>query len=257
LLDWLDTIDFRDSGGFGDDWQEVVEATAILAAWSDDLDDARWTIVAQLARGWLERTGQLFTWHSSDVRALPLDQRHHLASSILQRYPDAYTAHHLGRESGLLFDDREWWLSQLAEMNPAAGPLLDGPPRDVTLKAAAAGQQQKKKTVVDKATDQFDLQRLISAIDALDWPAITRELRLPVDRHRWAAGAPLTKAPAWVALDAATKAAIIDVATSFLSNLPTEPVADLINVAADAFTTVAIEDHLGTRGWIPMHCSHG
>ncbi len=241
LLDWLGTIDFRDSGGFGDDWQEVVEATAMLAARSDDLDDARWTIVARLARGWLERTAQLFTWHGSDIRALPLDQRRHLASAILQHYPDAYTAHHLGRESGLPFDDREWWLSQLAEMNPAAGPLLDGPSRDVTQEAGAAGQQQKK-TAVDKAAAQFDLQRLISAIDALDWPAITRELRLPVDRHRWAAGAPLTKAPAWVALDVATKAAVIDVAASFLSNLPTEPVVDLIDAAADAFTTVAIQD---------------
>ena len=242
LLDWLDTLDFRDSGGFSGDWQQVVEAAAILAARSDDLDDARWTIVARLARGWLERTAQLFTWHDADVRALPLDQRRRLASAILRRYPDAYTAHHLGRESGLVLDDREWWLSQLTNMNPAAGPRLDAPLQDVTPEATAAGQKQKKAAKGEKAAAHFDLQRLTSAVDAFDWPATTRELRLPVDRHRWAAGAPLTRAPGWLTLDAAAKATVIDVAASFLGNLPTEPVADLMDAAADAFTIVAIED---------------
>ena len=242
LLDWLDTLDFRDSGGFSDDWQQVVEAAAILAARSDDLDDARWTTVARLARGWLQRTAQLFTWHDADVRALPLDQRRRLASAILRRYPDVYTAHHLGRESGLVLDDREWWLSQLTNENPAAGPRLDAPLQDVTPEATAAGQKQKKAAKGEKAAAHFDLQRLTSAVDAFDWPATTRELRLPVDRHRWAAGAPLTRAPGWLTLDAATKATVINVAASFLGNLPTEPVADLMDAAADAFTIVAIED---------------
>jgi hypothetical protein len=242
LLDWLDTLDFRESGGFGDDWQQVVEAAAILAARSGHLDDARWTTVARLARGWLERTAQLFAWHGADVRDLPLDQRRRLASAILRRYPDMYIAHHLGRESGLVLDDREWWLSLLANADPAAGPQLDAPLQDVTPEAAAAGQKQKKRANGEKTAARFDLQRLTSAVDALDWPATTRELRLPVERHRWAAGAPLTRAPGWLTLDAATKAAVVDVAASFLGNLPIELVADLTDAAADAFTIVAIED---------------
>jgi hypothetical protein len=161
---------------------------------------------------------------------------------MVKRYPDAYTAHHLGRETGLVLDDREWWLSQLANMNPAAGPRLDAPLQDVIPKAAAADQKQKKAAKREKTAAHFDLQRLTSAIDALDWPATAQELRLPVDRHRWAAGAPLTRAPGWLSLDAATKAPVVDVAASFLRNLPIEPVAGLIDAAADAFTIAAIED---------------
>lgn len=242
LLDWLDTLDFRDSGGFGDDWQQVVEAAAILAAWSGDLDDARWTIVARLARGWLERTAHLFTLYDADVRGLPLDQRRRLASVILRRYPDTYTAHHLGRESGLAFDDREWWLNQLAKLNLATGLRLDAASQDAIAETAAAGQKQRKAAEGEKAAAYFDVQRLTSAVDALDWPTTARELRLPVGRHRWAAGAPLTGAPGWGTLDAATKAAVVDVAASFLGSLPAEPVAGLLDAAADAFTIVAIED---------------
>lgn len=242
LLDWLDTLDFGDSGGFSDDWQQVVEAVAILAAWSGDLDDARWTIVARLARGWLDRTAHLFTLYEADVRGLPLDQRRRLAFAILRRYPDAYTAHHVGRETGLAFDDREWWLSQLADLNLATGPRLDAALQDVIPEAAAAGQKEKKAAEEEKATGYFDVQRLASALDALDWPVTARELRLPVGRHRWAAGAPLTGAPGWGTLDAATKAAAVEVAASFLGNLPTDPVAGLKDAAADAFSIVAIED---------------
>ena len=241
LLGWLDTLDFGDSGGFSDDWQQVVEAAAILAAWSGDLDDARWTIVARLARGWLERTTRLFTSYEADVRGLPVDQRRRLASAILRRYPDAYTAYHVGRESGLAFDDREWWLSQLANLNLAAGPWLDAVPQDVTSEAAAVGQE-KKAAEGEKAAGHFDMQRLASAVGALDWPVTARELRLPVGRHRWAAGAPLTGAPGWGTLDTATKAAVVEVAASFLGNLPDDPVAGLKDAAADAFTIVAIED---------------
>jgi hypothetical protein len=57
-----------------------------------------------------------------------------------------------------------------------------------------------------------------------------------VDRHRWLEGAPLTGAPGWLALDAATKDAVTKVATSFLRNLPAEPIAELMGAAADAFT---------------------
>lgn len=245
LLDWLDTLDFRDSGGFSDDWQQVVEAAAILAAQSDDLDDARWTIVARLTHGWLERAAQLFTWHDADVRALPIGQRRRLASAILRRYPDSYTAHHLGRESGLVIDDREWWLSELAKFDLATALRLDAPLQDVTSEAAGVGQEHRRQRDAadgEKAAAHFDSQCLASAIDALDWPTTARELRLPVDRHRWAAGAPLTMAPGWLTLDAATKAAIIDVADSFLGGLPAEPVKDLIDAAADAFAIVASED---------------
>ena len=235
LLHWLDTIDFRESGGFGDDWQQVVEAAAILAARCDDVDDAGWTIVALLARGWLDRTGDLFTWHGTQVRDLPLDQRRRLASAILRRYPDAYTAHHLGRESGLAFDDREWWLSQLATAAPA-GSRLSGRVLDLTSQTAAAARKEKNEAEREKATARFDLQRLASAIETSDWPGAVRELHLPVDRHRWLEGAPLTGAPGWLALDAATKDAVTKVATSFLRNLPAEPIVELMGAAADAFT---------------------
>jgi hypothetical protein len=134
LVDWLGTLDFRAGAGFSDDWQQVTEAAAILAARSDDVDDARWTIVARLAHGWLDRTGDLFAWRGTQVRDLPLDQRRRLASEILQRYTGAYTVHNLGRESRLAFDDREWWLSQPATGLPAGA-------RPGRLPSAAASQE--------------------------------------------------------------------------------------------------------------------
>ena len=242
LIQWLDAFDHRDDGGLSEDWQQVAEAAAILAAASDEADDAQWAPVARLMRSWLERTGRLFTWHDADVRALPLDQRRRLVSAILRCYPDASTAHHLGRETGLVFDDQEWWLSELADMrlgvdtqqpNIASQDLISG--------ASGVNQRQRRKAEGHKAAADFDLQRLTASIDALDWPAVTRELRLPVD-HRWAPGTPLTRAPGWLTLDTATRAAVIDVAASFLGNLPAEPVADLMDAAAHAFTMVAIED---------------
>jgi hypothetical protein len=236
LLDWLDTLDLRDGSGFGDDWRQAVEAAAILAARSDDVDDAQWTTVARLTRGWLERTGDLFTWDGADeFRDLPLGHRRRLVSAILRRYPDAYTAHNLGRASGLAFDDREWWLSQPATVKPA-GSRLGGAPQDTTSRAAAAARMKRDETEREKAAAHFDLQRLASAVDAPDWPGAARELHLPVHRRRWPAGARLTGAPGWLALDAAAKDAVTKAATSFLGSLPAEPAADLIDAAADAFT---------------------
>jgi hypothetical protein len=185
LVGWLGTLDFRDGAGFGDDWQQATEAAAIRAACSDDVDDAQWTILARLAHGWLDRTGDLFAWHGTQVRDLPVDQRRRLASAILQRYPDAYTDHNLGRESRLAFDDREWWLSQTAAELPAGS-------RPWHLPSAPKEEEAKRQD-----TGRFDLRRLTSAIEASDWPEAARELHLPVDRHRWHQGAPLTRPPAW------------------------------------------------------------
>jgi len=57
-----------------------------------------------------------------------------------------------------------------------------------------------------------------------------------VDRHRWPQGAPLTRAPAWLALSAATKDAATELATAYVTHLPAEPAAELMNAAADALT---------------------
>jgi hypothetical protein len=233
LIDWLGTLDFRAGAGFGDDWQQVTEAAAILAARSDDVDDVRWAVVARLAHGWLDRTGDLFTWHGTQVRDLPLDQRRRLASAILQRYPDAYTVHNLGRESRLAFDDREWWLSQpaaelLAGSRPSRLPSAAAFPE-----AATAPNEEEAKGHDD---GRFDLQRLTSAIEASDWSEAALELHLPVDRHRWPQGAPVARAPAWLALGAAAKDAATELATAYVTHLPAEPAAELMNAAADAFT---------------------
>ncbi len=233
LVDWLGTLDFRAGAGFGGDWQQVTEAAAILAARSDDVDDARWTIVARLAHGWLDRTGDLFVWHGAQVRKLSVDQRRRLASAILQRYPDAYTVHNLGRESRLAFDDREWWLSQPATGLPA-GSRPDRPPTVAASREAAPAPEEEEAKGRD--TGRFDLQRLTSAIEASDWPEAARELHLPVDRHRWPQGAPLTRAPAWLALGAATKDAATELATAYVAHLPAGPAANLMNAAADALT---------------------
>lgn len=233
LVDWLGTLDFRDGAGFGDDWQQATEAAAILAARSDDVDDAQWTILARLAHGWLDRTGDLFAWYGTQVRDLPVDQRRRLASAILQRYPDAYTVHNLGRESRLAFDDREWWLSQTAAELPAGSRPSHLPSATVSQEAAPAPKEEEAKR---QDTGRFDLQRLTSAIEASDWPEAARELHLPVDRHRWHQGAPLTRAPAWLALGAATKDAATELATAYVIHLPAEPTAELMNAAADALT---------------------
>jgi hypothetical protein len=233
LVDWLGTLDFRAGAGFGDDWQQVTEAAAILAARSDDVDDAQWTIVARLAHGWLDRTGDLFTWHGTQVRDLPVDQRRRLASAILQRYPDAYTVHNLGRESRLAFDDREWWLSQTAAGLPAGSRPSHLPSAAASQEAASAPREEEAK---GQGTGCFDLQHLTSAIEASDWPEAARELHLPVDRRRWPQGAPLTRAPAWLALGAATKDAATELATAYVTHLPAEPTAELMNATADALT---------------------
>jgi len=151
LVDWLGTLDFRAGAGFGDDWQQVTEAAAILAARSDDVDDARWTIVARLAHRWLDRTGDLFAWHGTQVRDLPVSQRRRLASAILQRYPDAYTVHNLGRESRLAFDDREWWLSQPAAGRPAGSQPSRLTPAAASPEAAPAPRRKKRRGAIPGA----------------------------------------------------------------------------------------------------------
>lgn len=100
----------------------------------------------------------------------------------------------------------------------------------------AAATAPKEEAAREKVTARFDLQRLTSAIEASDWPAAVRELHHPVGRHWWLQGAPLTGAPGWLALDTATRDAVIKVATAFLRSLPAEPTAELINAAADAIT---------------------
>ena len=220
LVDWLGTLDFRAGAGFSSDWQQVTEAAAILTARSDDVDDARWTIVARLAHGWLDQTGDLFTWHGTQVRGLPVNQRRRLASAILQRYPDAYTVHNLGRESRLAFDDREWWLSQPAARLPAGSRPGRLPTAWHPEETAPAPEEKKDE---GRDTGRFDLRRLTSAIEASDWPQAARELHLPVDRHRWPQGAPLTRAPAWLTLGAASRDAATELATAYVTHLPAEP----------------------------------
>ena len=95
LLDWLDTLDFRDSGGFSGDSQ-VVE---LRRSWQPGPTTS--TCPVDVVDGWREAgwDKQRNCSHGTTPTSEPSRSTSAAASRPRScAYPDTYTAHHLGRE---------------------------------------------------------------------------------------------------------------------------------------------------------------